>query len=187
MAVDVDASEHQLTTPPITGRDEAPAHRGSGPRTALIFGLTALLAVGGVAGWLGFRASQSAHTEQQREVFLQVGRQGTLNLTTIDYTRVDADVQRVLESSTGAFHAEFEQTSPEFVQVVKNSQSKTQGTVTEAGIESVTGDSARVLVGVSVATSNVAAPHQQPRFWRMRVDVQKVGGTVKVSNVGFVA
>jgi Mce-associated membrane protein len=141
MAVDVDASERQLTVSPITGGDEAHAHRGPGPRSALIF----------------------------------------------DYTRVDADIHRVLESSTGAFHAEFEKTSPEFVQVVKNSQSRTEGAITEAGIESVTGDSARVLVGVSVKTSNVAAPQQQPRFWRLRVDVQKVGDTVKVSNVGFVA
>lgn len=66
-------------------------------------------------------------------------------------------------------------------------QSKTEGTVTEAGIESVSADSARVLVAVSVKTSNIAAPEQRPRLWRMRIDVQRVGDVAKVTNVGFVA
>jgi len=35
MAIDVDASERQLTVSPVTGRDEAPAHRGSGLRAAV--------------------------------------------------------------------------------------------------------------------------------------------------------
>jgi len=39
---------------------------------------------------------------------------------------------------------------------------------------------------VSVTTSNKGATDQQPRHWRMRVDVQKIGDAVKVANVGFV-
>jgi phospholipid/cholesterol/gamma-HCH transport system substrate-binding protein len=35
MAIDVDASERQLTVPPVTGRDEAPAHRRSDLRAAV--------------------------------------------------------------------------------------------------------------------------------------------------------
>jgi Mce-associated membrane protein len=37
-----------------------------------------------------------------------------------------------------------------------------------------------------VTTSTKGATDQQPRHWRMRIDVQKVSGTVKVANVGFV-
>ena len=45
---------------------------------------------------------------------------------------------------------------------------------------------AQVLVAVTVTTSNVGAPEQEPRAWRMRLTVQKVGDDAKVSNVEFV-
>ncbi len=42
---------------------------------ALIAGLVLVLALGGLTGWLGFRAYQSKQVDEQRKVFLQVGRQ----------------------------------------------------------------------------------------------------------------
>jgi Mce-associated membrane protein len=143
-------------------------------------------AVGALAGWLGFRAHQSHQRAQQREVLLQAARQGALNLTTISYTEVDADIKRILDSATGAFYDDFQKRSQPFVDVVKQAQSKSQGTITQAGLESVQGDAAQALVAVSVTTSNAAAPEQQPRAWRMRISVQKIGDTAKVSNVEFV-
>jgi Mce-associated membrane protein len=51
----------------------------------------------------------------------------------------------------------------------------------------MTADEARVLVALSVATANLGAPAQQPRYWRMRVTVSKVdGGGAKISKVDFV-
>jgi Mce-associated membrane protein len=96
-------------------------------------------------------------------------------------------VARILDSATGTFHDDFQKRSQPFIQVVKQAQSKTEGTVTAAGLESVNGDSAQVLVAVSVKTTNAGAPEQQPHAWRMRIDVQKVNDGVKVSNVGFVS
>jgi Mce-associated membrane protein len=61
------------------------------------------------------------------------------------------------------------------------------GTITEAGLESQTADSAQVLVAVTVTTSNVGAPQPDPHAWRIRISVQKVGDQAKVSNVEFVA
>lgn len=69
---------------------------------------------------------------------------------------------------------------------VKKAQSKSVGTVTEAGLESQSGDEAQVLVGVSVNTSNLGAAEEEPRHWRMRIFVKKVGDEAKVSNVAFV-
>jgi len=109
-----------------------------------------------------------------------------VNLTTIDYTHADADIARILDSSTGQFREDFSKRAPAFVDVVKQAKSKTQGTITDAGLESVSGDSARVLVAVAVNTSNAGTVEPSVRHWRMRIDVQKVGDTLKVSNVGFV-
>jgi Mce-associated membrane protein len=155
-------------------------------RLALIAMTVAVVALGALVGWLGFRAHESQQTNQQRAVYLAAARQGALNLTTISYTEVDADIKRILDSATGQFYDDFQKRSQPFVEVVKQSQSKSQGTVTESALESVNGDTAQALISVAVTTSTAQAAQQQPRAWRMRISVQKIGDTAKVSNVEFV-
>jgi Mce-associated membrane protein len=156
-------------------------------KLATIVGLVVVVALAGLVGWLGFRTYESRGVEAQRQLFLQVGRQGALNLTTIDFEQAEADVQRILDSATGTFYDDFQQRAGPFIEVVKQAQSKSVGTVTEAGLESESDNEARVLVAVTVQTSNAGAAEQQPRLWRMRVTVQDVGDEqVKVSNVEFV-
>jgi Mce-associated membrane protein len=155
-------------------------------RWALSAALLIVISVGALAGWLGFRAHQSHQRAQERAMLLAVARQGALNLTTISYTEVDADIKRILDVATGEFYDDFQKRSAPFVEVVKQAQSKSQGTVTSAGLESVSGDTAQALVAVSVTTSNAGSAEQQPRAWRMRISVQKMGDSAKVSNVEFV-
>jgi len=155
-------------------------------RLVLVAGLVVILALGGLTGWLGFRTYQSHQTDEQQKLFLQVGRQGALNLTTIDFQHADADVQRILDSATGTFYDDFDKRSKPFIEVVKQAQSKSVGTIAEAGLESESDNGAQVLVAVTVKTSNAGAPEQAPRAWRMRISVQKVGDEAKVSNVEFV-
>ncbi len=155
-------------------------------RLATIVGLVLVVALAGLTGWLGFRTYQSHQAEEQRNLFLQVGRQGALNLTTIDWQQADANVQRILDSATGTFYDDFQKRSQPFVEVVKQAQSKSVGTISEAGLESESDNGAQVLVAVQVKTSNAGAPEQAPRAWRMRISVEKVGDEAKVSNVEFV-
>ena len=155
-------------------------------RLATVIGLVMFIGLSAVAAWLGFRAYQSHQAQEQRQLFLQVGRQGALNLTTIDWQHADSDVQRILDSATGKFYDDFSKRQQPFIDVVKKAQSKSVGTITEAGLEFESGDEAQVVVTASVNTSNLGAADQQPRAWRMRISVQQVGGEAKVSNVEFV-
>jgi Mce-associated membrane protein len=155
-------------------------------RLATIAGLVLVVALAGLTGWLGFRTYQSHQADEQHKLFLQVGRQGALNLTTIDWQQADKDVQRILDSATGTFYDQFQQRAQPFVEVVKQAQSKSVGTIAEAGLESVSDNGGQVLVAVTVKTSNAGAPEQAPRAWRMRISVQKVDDGAKVSNVEFV-
>lgn len=174
-------------TDPKSNATQADKQPRSGTSLAMAIGLIMVVGLAALTGWLGFRTYQSQQAEAQRNLFLEVGRQGALNLTTISYTEAEADVARILDSATGTFHDDFQKRSQPFIEVVKQAQSKTEGTVTAAGLESVTGDSAQVLVAVSVKTTNAGAPEQQPHAWRMRIDVQKVNDGAKVSNVSFVS
>jgi Mce-associated membrane protein len=155
-------------------------------RLATMVGLAIVLALAATVGWLGFRAYQSHQAQEQRQLFIQVGRQCALNLTTIDWQHADADVQRVLDSATGQFYDQFSKRKQPFIEVLKKAQSKSVGTITEAGLESDSGDKAQVLVASSIKTSNLGADDQPPREWRMRISVEKSGDEVKISNVAFV-
>jgi Mce-associated membrane protein len=178
-ATDEDAEPFPLTAEPKPGMSHV--------KLAAIIGLVVVLALGGLVGWLGYRAYESHQAEQQRDLFLQVGRQGALNLTTIDFEHADADVQRILDSATDTFYDDFSKRSQPFVDVVKQAQSKSVGTITSAGLESDDNNGGQVLVAVTVKTSNAGAAEQAPRAWRMRIMVKKTGNDeAKVSNVEFV-
>ncbi|MDT5007611.1 MAG: Mce-associated rane protein [Mycobacterium sp.] len=176
---DADADDDDVESKPARPRM-------SPVRLATIIGLAAVVALAGLTGWLGYRAYESRKAADERNLFLQVGRQGALNLTTIDFEHADSDVQRILDSATGSFYDDFQARSAPFVQVVKQAKSKSVGNITEAGVESESGDNAAVLVAVTVKTSNAGAAEQDPRSWRMRITVQKMGDQAKVSNVEFV-
>jgi Mce-associated membrane protein len=153
---------------------------------ALVASVLTVAILGGLVSYLGYHGYQTRVVDRQRELFLAVGRQAAINLTTISYTEAEADVSRILDSATGTFRDEFQQRSAPFIDVVKRAQSTSQGSVTAAGLESVDGDQAQVIVAVSVKTANAGVPEQQPRGWRMRLAIQKVGDTAKVSDVQFV-
>ena len=201
MAVDAD-SAGQLSATADHGNEDARAdapraHGDAGVKPvvqqpvqtlhwALVLGVVVLIAVGCLFAWLGYQAYHTGQDQDQRDLFLQVGRQAALNLTTISAAEAETDVARVLDSTTGAFHDDWAQRAPAFVEVVKKVGSTTEGSVTSAALESEASDRARVLVAVSVKTSTAGAPEQQPRAWRMRIDVEKVGDGAKVANVEFV-
>ncbi|WP_293350477.1 Mce protein [Mycobacterium sp.] len=152
---------------------------------AAVAGVTVVALLAGLTGWLGYRAYERHQADARRDLFIQVARQGAVNLTSISYKEIDADVQRIIDLSTGAFREDFEQRSKPFIEVVKAAQSKSEGTVTDAGLESQRGDSAQVLVAVAVK-SQTAGGEEAPREWRMRIEVRSVGDDARVSNVVFV-
>ena len=146
----------------------------------------ALLAITGLGAWFEVRTRQDQQAEQQRNLFLASRREAALDLTTIDYTRVQADIQRVLDTSTGAFYDDFHTRSAALAEFVNKSQSKTRGTVTESGI-----DSTRRRLGAD--TGRDVSQCLQYRCSRTGATqladayrCPKGGDTVKVSNVGFV-
>jgi Mce-associated membrane protein len=163
----------------------APARRSTLPLGLVVVSVL-IVGLGCLAAWWGYQTLQARSADQQRAMFLAAGRQAAEDLTTIDYTAIDANIKRILDASTGSFYDEFRKNTQGFVDVVTNAKSKSEGSVTAAGIETISGDTARILISVSVKMTNTGAPEQQPRLWRMRITLQRGPNGTKVSNVGFV-
>ncbi|MFZ0718019.1 hypothetical protein [Mycobacterium sp.] len=187
--VDVESTAEDIDAEDDADHDtkrRVPSWVSSIPRPITV-GIAIIVALLGLGGWLGFHIHQDNQVQSQRNLYVQVARQTAINLTSINYTEVDADIKRVLDSATGAFHDEFQNRSQPFVEVVKKVQSRSEGTISEAGLLSYAKNQAQVLVAVAVKTSMAGAPpDQEPRRWRMRLTVDKTGDGAKVSNVEFV-
>ena len=186
--VEVDSPEAQEAEPAAVGAGTGSSLRNLSPvRLAIIVGVVAALAVGGLCGWLGYQAYQARQDAHLRALLLQVGKQGALNLTTVGYQHVDEDVKRIIDGATGEFYDEFSKRSGPFTDLIKKAQSTSVGTITAAGLESVDGDEGQVMVALSVKASTKGEQGDQPpRPWRMRLNVQRFGDEAKVSKVEFV-
>ena len=155
-------------------------------RLAVAVGAVVVLAIAGLAGWNSYGAWRSHQAEQHRELFLRAARQSAHDMTTISHTEVESDVQRILDLSMGQFHDEFAQRRQPFIEHIKHEQSTSQGTVTEAGLESSGDNSARALVTVAVKLTKADSGEQKLDGFRLRIDLQRVGAEAKVSEVEYV-
>jgi Mce-associated membrane protein len=153
---------------------------------ALIAGTMILVVLGATSGWLGYQTLQAQRVNTEREHYLQAVRQTALNLTTIDYSRAEADVQRIIDGATGEFREGFSERAQPFIDTVKRAQSRSVGTVTQAGLESMKHGQAQAIVAVTVTTTSVAGVEDAPKSWRMRLGMESTSDGVKASRVEFV-
>ena len=118
--------------------------------------------------------------------FVDAARDGIVALLSIEHTRAQADVQRVLDLSTGQFHDDFARSADDFVKTAQDSQAVTKGSVNFAALEKVDGDQAVVLIAAVSEVSNVGGARQDPRPFRISVTVTRHGEECKMSDVEFV-
>ena len=185
-ADEADVAEVADVAGDVPAEVELPSDRRGLPSRTRRLTIAALAILVAITGWLGWRDVQVRRAEHVRAAMVQAARDGVVALTTIDHERVDEDVQRILDKSTGVFRDDFAQRADSFTEAARKAQSKSVGTVSAAGVESVDGDRGRVLVTLIVMTSNRGAPEQQPKVWRTLVSVEKDGGDYRVASVEFI-
>jgi Mce-associated membrane protein len=157
-------------------------------RTLLAAGSAALL----IVALLGISAAIMWHhhgvqTNRQRAAeFTAAARLGVVNMTSLDFNNAKEGVQRILDSSTGEFKADFNTRATDFVKVVQDSKVVTKGTVNLTAVQSMSEDSAVVLVAATSEVTNSAGAKNDPRAWRLKVTVNRDGGVLKMAKVEFV-
>jgi Mce-associated membrane protein len=127
-----------------------------------------------------------AADEQVRAEYAAAGRQSVVTLMSLDFNKAKDDVQRIIDNSTGSFKDDFKSQAEDFVKVAQDSKVITEVTVNAVAVESMTNDKAVVLVSATSRVTNAAGAKQEPRSWRLSVDLQRDGGQIKMSKVEFV-
>ena len=159
------------------------------PRLATVLASIAMVvtcALVAASGYLLWHHHRVGEEQQRRAEFAAAARQAVVTLMSIDGAKAEEDVQRIIDSSTGQFRDDFQSSAKEFVDVAKESKSVTTASVKASAVESMSGDSAVVLVTAATTISNTAGANQQPRTWRISVDVVRDGGQIKMAKVDFV-
>lgn len=150
---------------------------------AVVVAICAALALTGLMIWQHRQVeAQRAH----RAEFVTSASEGVLALLTIDYNHAKADVQKVIDHSTGSFRDDFTKGGDDFVKTAEQSRAVTVGKISAAALESENGDTGVVLLAASSQVTNANGARQDPRAWRMSVTMTRDGGKLKMSNVEFV-
>ena len=131
------------------------------------------------------------HREQEREQartaeYAAAARQSVVTLMSLDFNSAQEDVQRIIDNTTGQFKADFEAQAEAFAQVARDSKVVTEVTVNVAAIKSSTDTSATALVSATSRVTNSAGAKQEPRSWRLMVDLVREGDQIKMAKVEFV-
>jgi len=125
--------------------------------------------------------------EQQRTAaFSAAARQSVVTLMSLDFNKAKEDVQRIIDNSTGQFRDDFNNQAEDFVKVAQESKVITKVSVNATAVEKMTKDTATVLVSATSNVTNSSGANQEPRSWRLSVDLQRDGGQIKMAKVEFV-
>jgi Mce-associated membrane protein len=125
--------------------------------------------------------------ERQRSAeFAAAARQGVVTLMSLDFNKAKEDVQRIIDNSTGDFKKDFQATADDFVKATQDAKAVTTTTVNATAVQSMTENSADVLVAATSRVTNSAGAKDEPRSWRLSVTVTRDGGQLKMSKVEFV-
>jgi serine/threonine-protein kinase len=146
---------------------------------ALLFCATSIF-----AGWQYLRPAPSPiTTKSEWQPFIDSAEQFSRDMYTSAPESFDSDFQRVLDETTGDLHNLLVSHSDGFRELVGSS--KSTATVNGSGLESEDGNSASVLVALSVTKAATVGDPPAATPMRLRVTVVKTDGTYKVSNIKF--
>ncbi len=143
----------------------------------------ALLAASGYLLW-GHHLEQQE--QQRRAAFAAAASQAVVTLMSIDSAKAQDNVRQILDNSAGQFHDDFQAEAEDFVKTAQQSKSVTKADAQAVAVESMTPTTATVLVTAATTVSNSAGADQQPRNWRLSVDMVDDGQQMKLTKVEFV-
>jgi Mce-associated membrane protein len=168
-----------------------PSRRLTLPRWSTIAAVVAVVVTLAALSASVYMVLGHRHATEQRQraaEFAAAAKQGVVTLTSLDFNDAKSGVQHIVEDATGSFKDDFLKMSGDFVKVVEQSKVVSRGTVqaTAVDLDTMTQDSAVVLVACTSEVTNAAGAKQDPRTYRLIVTMTREGGQLKMSKVEFV-
>lgn len=154
-------------------------------RRTLASGAATLLACAGLAA-SGYQLwyHQEITAEHRRvEEFTAAARQAATTLMSINADKAREDLQHIIDDSTGPMKARMLVTADDLAKAVERSKVSTTVAVKAVSVQSMSQDSAVVLVAARADASGPGKDKPPPRPWRIVMTLQRDGGQLKMANV----
>lgn len=155
-------------------------------RKAIATGIGIVLAAGslGASGYMVWHHRTTVHKQQLAAEFSAAARQGVTLLMTMDASHAREDLQRIIDDTTGDLKSQLSAMSGLMAEQAAESKASSKATIEAVAVESLSEDSAVVLVAARSDITN--ADTNRPRVvWRISVGITRDGGQLKMSKVDF--
>jgi len=152
---------------------------------AVCLAVIAIAALASTSAWIVVKHRQAEHQRDLAAQFSAAARQGVVSLMSLDFNRAKDDVQRIVDNSTGQFREDFQAQAEEFAKVAESSKVVTEANVTATAVQTMTEDTADVLVAAASTITNAQGAKDDPRSWRLIVSMARDGDQIKMAKVEF--
>jgi Mce-associated membrane protein len=156
-------------------------------RKAVAVGAATVLACASLAasGYMVWQHYTITHNRQLAAEFAGAARQGVTTLMSMDPQHARDDIQRLIDSCTGQLKTQLEAESSLIAKSAEDSKAVSKVMVEAVAVESLTDNSAVVLVAAKSDVTNADNTKRPPAIWRISVNVEREGGQLKMSKVDF--
>ncbi|MBB5954831.1 Mce-associated membrane protein [Saccharothrix tamanrassetensis] len=158
------------------------------PIAAVLAVLAAGYAVWAGVSWWNSTTDDSAAFSREREEVLRVGQVGIANFTTLDYKKVDEDLNRWLDSSTGELRTEIETGRDSRRKQISDARTVTVSRVLDAAVTDLDTRAGKAHL-IAVVETTVTPDGTQPvkKVNRYQTDLTRTDAGWKLSALGPVA
>ena len=127
-----------------------------------------------------------ALSRQYKDV-TKAARAETEAFLTVDYKDMDPLIEKVLAGATGPFKEHYDRSKVDLLASAKSSKAVSTGKVLSVGVGDIDDSDAVVFVAAdSQVTNSSTKGKPQPRYYRLKLTMTRVGGRWLTSNLQFV-
>jgi Mce-associated membrane protein len=187
-AEDAEDDEADLTParwgrrPQLPWRFRRPSRKAVGLSVALVVVCASL----GASGYIVWQHRALEQRRQRAAEFVEAAREDVATLMSIDPAHATESIQHTIDDSTGALKSQLEATSAYMAKNAQEAQVTTKAAVQEVAVESMTDNSAVLLVVAKSDTTNADKSTRPAVFWRLSVNIERDGDRLKMSKLDFV-
>jgi Mce-associated membrane protein len=159
-----------------------PSRKAAAIAAAVVVACASLTA----SGYVVWQHHNVAQQKRRTAEFATAARNAVVAMMGINASDARNDMQHFADETTGEFKAGVLMGAEKAVKDIEQSKVSAKATVQAVAVQSMTEDSAVVLVA---AKSEITKPDQSKpvsRSWRIVVNVERDAGTLKISKVEFV-
>jgi len=143
----------------------------------------ASLTASGLVIWHHHNVAQERHSSAE---FATTASNAIVSMMSISADKARDDMQRFADETTGSFKASILLSADNVIKQIEQSKVTTKVAVQAVAVESMTKDSAVVLVAAKAEVTKPDQTKPQSKSWRVVVNIERDGGQLKISKVEFV-